>query len=281
MSEEKTNCIRLIEAIKNNSNYNFEQYSDKSFMRRIEKILGDYKVDIEQLIDKISTDSEFLEQIVKDVTVNTTEIFRDTGTWQVLKHKILAKYKDKPTIDIWHVGCSSGQEVYSTLILLNEMGLFSKTQVIATDINTDVLEVAQQGVYKFREIDEFIENYDQVMRNNPFLDKSHIDIPHQKYFDINRKKNLIKIKAPLLNKPVFLKHDIVTEGNIFDRQFDLIFCRNVLIYFNHVLQNKLFDFFYDNLEPDGALIIGRHEGMLGDIATKFIKEESIYTKRLV
>jgi chemotaxis protein methyltransferase CheR len=281
MSVEKIDTNRLIEAIKIQSGYNFEQYSEKSFTRRIEKILGDCRLDIDQLIEKVSSESVFLEKIVKDITVNTTEIFRDTATWQILKYKILAKYKDKPTIDIWHIGCSTGQEVYSTLILLNEMGLFGKIHVVASDLNEDVLKVAEEGVYKFREIDEFIENYDQVMRNNPFEDKSHIDIPYQKYFDINRKKNLIKIKSPLLNKPLFVKHDVVRQGNIFNRKFDLIFCRNVLIYFNHELQNRLFDFFYDNLEPDGALIIGRHEGMLGEIANKFIKEESIYTKRLV
>jgi chemotaxis protein methyltransferase CheR len=281
MSVEKIDTSRLIEAIKIQSGYNFEQYSEKSFTRRIEKILGDCRLDIDQLIEKIRSESVFLEKIVKDITVNTTEIFRDTATWQILKYKILAKYKDKPTIDIWHIGCSTGQEVYSTLILLNEMGLFGKIHVVASDLNEDVLKVAEEGIYKFREIDEFIENYDQVMRNNPFEDKTHIDIPYQKYFDINRKKNLIKIKPPLLNKPVFVKHDVVTQGNIFNRKFDLIFCRNVLIYFNHELQNRLFDFFYDNLEPDGALIIGRHEGMLGEIANKFIKEESIYTKRLL
>jgi chemotaxis protein methyltransferase CheR len=281
MGIEKVDCDKLIEALKNISGYNFEQYSEKSFMRRVEKILSDYKFNIDQLVEKISSNADFLEQVVKDITVNTTEIFRDTATWQTLKYKILAKYKDKPTIDIWHIGCSTGQEVYSTLILLNEMNLFGKIHVIASDLNQDVLKVAEEGAYKFREIDEFIENYDQVMRNNPFEDKTHIDIPYQKYFDINRKKNLIKIKPPLLNKPVFVKHDVVTQGNIFDRKFDLIFCRNVLIYFNHELQNRLFDFFYDNLEPDGALIIGRHEGMLGEIANRFIKEESIYTKRLV
>ena len=279
MEPDRIDCERLIGAIKEKSGYNFEQYSEKSFMRRIEKILGDHKMNMDQLIGKIQLDEVFTEQIVKDITVNTTEIFRDTATWQILKHKILANLKDKPGINIWHVGCSTGQEVYSTLILLNEMNLFSKSQVFATDINNDVLQVAAEGIYKFREIDEFIENYDQVMRTNPFADQSHTDIPYQKYFDINRKKNLIKIKPPLLNKPIFSKHDIVNQGNIFERKFDLIFCRNVLIYFNHDLQNKLFDFFYDNLEPGGALIIGRHEGMLGDIASKFKKEESIYTKR--
>jgi chemotaxis protein methyltransferase CheR len=278
MNIENIDYIKLIEAIKIKSDYNFEQYSEKSFQRRVEKILGDYKLSVDQLIERINDDSDFLEKIVKDITVNTTEIFRDTATWQILKNKVLANYKDKPTIDIWHVGCSTGQEVYSTLILLNEMGLFSKTHSIATDLNTDVLEVAQQGIYKFREIDEFIENYEQVMHSATSGGQVTEDIPYQKYFDINRKKNLIKIKPPLLNKPNFLKHDIVKQGNIFDRKFDLIFCRNVLIYFNHELQNRLFDFFYDNLEPDGALIIGRHEGMLGEIANRFKKDESIYRK---
>jgi len=119
------------------------------------------------------------------------------------------------------------------------------------------------------------------MCSNPFNEPTHVDVPSEKYFIINRKKNLITIKPPLLNKPFFLKHDIVKQGNTFDRKFDIIFCRNVLIYFNHELQNKLFDFFYDNLNTDGILVLGRHEGMLGEIASKFKKEESIYTKRLV
>lgn len=271
----------LIEVIQQNSDYDFQQYSEKSFQRRIEKVLDDHKLSIHQLIEKINADNDFLERLVKDITVNTTEIFRDTKTWHILKYKILKNFIDKEKINIWHIGCSTGQEVYSTLILLNEMGLFSKTEVFATDLNQDVLEVAEKGLYKFREIDEFIDSYDLVMKHSEEENIDYAGIPYQKYFVINRRKNLIKIKPPLLNKPTFLKHDIVTQGNIFERKFDLIFCRNVLIYFNHDLQNKLFEFFYDNLNDDGVLIIGRHEGMLGEIASKFKKEESIYKKRVL
>lgn len=275
----KPEIEELIEVIGSYSTYDFSDYSEKSFSRRIEKVLFDHKLSMEVLLDKIKQDNEFLEKVVKDITVNTTEIFRDTNTWRILKYKILKNYTEKPTIDIWHIGCSTGQEVYSTLILLNEMNLLSKTEVFATDLNDDVLKVAEKGLYRFREIDEFIENYDQVMRHSN--GEEYPEIPYQKYFVINRRKNLIKIKPPLLNKPTFIKHDIVKDGNVFDRKFDLIFCRNVLIYFNHQLQNKLFQFFYDNLEDNGSLIIGRHEGMLGEIATKFKKEESIYKKRVL
>lgn len=281
MKVHEPNIAALIEVIQQNSDYEFQQYSEKSFQRRIEKVMGDHKLSIHQLIEKINTDNDFLERLVKDITVNTTEIFRDTKTWHILKYKILKNFISKDKISIWHIGCSTGQEVYSTLILLNEMGLFSKTEVFATDLNQDVLDVAEKGLYKFREIDEFIDSYDLVMKHSEEEDKNYEGIPYQKYFVINRRKNLIKIKPPLLNKPTFLKHDIVTQGNIFERKFDLIFCRNVLIYFNHDLQNKLFEFFYDNLNDDGVLIIGRHEGMLGEIASKFKKEESIYKKRVL
>jgi chemotaxis protein methyltransferase CheR len=279
MESLKSDSERLIEAISSNSSYNFDQYSEKSFHRRVEKILSDHKLSMDQIIEKLSRDKEFLEEIVKDITVNTTEIFRDTSTWLILKEKILHKFADKQVIDIWHIGCSTGQEVYSTLILLNELNLFSKSEIIATDLNEDVLKVAGEGIYKFREINEFIENYEKVMLCNLSEIKHESGVHHDKYFVVNPKKNLITIKPLLLNKAIYLKHDIVNQGNIFNKKFDLIFCRNVLIYFNHELQNRLFEFFYDNLNTGGVLVIGRHEGMLGDIAYKFIKEESVYLKK--
>ncbi len=269
----------LIEVISQASTYDFSNYSEKSFKRRIDKVLEDHNVNIDTLVSKIHSNANFLEEIVKEITVNTTEIFRDTNTWQVLKYELLKKYQNQETIDIWHAGCSTGQEVYSLLILLNEMGIMEKARIVATDLNTDVIDVAKKGVYKFREIDEFIESYDAVMMTNLHNDENHKDVPYQKYINISKRKNTIKIKSNLLNKVEYYKHDIVQDGNIFGEKFDLIFCRNVLIYFNHKLQNELFEFFYENLNEKGALIIGRHEGMLGQISNKFKKIESVYLKK--
>ncbi len=278
MAIKNADIKEFIDVIKETSSYDFSEYSEKSFARRLEKIIEDRNMSLEDIILKMRKKSDFLEEIVKDITVNTTEIFRDTKTWEIFKRDILLKYADKDIIDIWHVGCSTGQEVYSVLILLNEMGLMDKARIVATDLNADVLEIARKGYYRFREIDEFIENYDSVMMSNPKEDSTFKNIPYQKYISINRRKNLIKIKPFLLNKTEFIKHDVVTEGNIFERKFDLIFCRNVLIYFKHQLQNKLFEFFHENLNKGGALIIGRHEGILGNISGKFKKIESIYLK---
>ena len=269
----------FVDSIKDNSTYDFSDYSEKSLSRRLEKILYDNKMNIEQLSKKLSEKGEFLEKIVRDITVNTTEIFRDAKTWQLLKYKYIDNLKEKEKIDIWNIGCSTGQEVYSILILLNEQGLLPKTELNATDLNTDVLKVAEKGVYRFREIDEFIENYDLVMSSNPYEDENHKNIPYEKYVNINRRKSLIKIKPALLGKANFSKHNLINDGNVFNKKFDIIFCRNVLIYFNHDLQNRIFDFFYNNLKDNGLLIIGRHEGMLGVISNKFKKEESIYIKR--
>ena len=279
MALDKTDIKKFIETVKEVSPYDFSDYSEKSFIRRIEKIVEDRRISIDELLKKMKSKPAFLEEIVKEITVNTTEIFRDTKTWELLKRDILPKFSNKETIDIWHVGCSTGQEVYSVLILLNELGLMNKARIVATDLNEDVLEVAKKGYYRFREIDEFIDSYDMVMMNNPDDDEKFKNIPHTKYITINRRKNLIKIKPLLLNKAKFIKHDIVSEGNIFNRKFDLIFCRNVLIYFKHELQNRLFEFFHENLNEGGSLIIGRHEGILGNISAKFKKIESIYLKK--
>lgn len=280
MSHRSPEIKLFIDTLHETSGYDFNEYSEKSFKRRIDKIVEDYNISLEALTDKIRNNKSFSEQIVKEITVNTTEIFRDAQTWITLKNKILKKYKDKETIDIWHVGCSTGQEIYSLLILLNEMGIMDKARIVATDLNTNVIDVAKKGIYKFREIDEFIENYNAVMMSNPEGLDDHIDVAYSKYIDISRRKNLIKIKQVLLNKVTYFQHDIVQDGNIFDREFDFIFCRNVLIYFKHNLQNRLFEFFYDNIKDGGALVIGRHEGMLGQISGKFKKIDSIYLKKL-
>lgn len=266
----------FVEAVKTNSNYDFSDYSIKSFTRRIEKILTDNNFDINTLIKKISKNKKYLEEIVKEITVNTTELFRDPQMWQVLAEMIQSNFMGKEKLKVWHAGCSTGQEVYSLLILLHHLNLFDLVEVYASDINEDVIEVAKNGKYKYREISEYIDNYDEALKNLP--DK-YKNLKFSDYIEVNKRRDIIKIKPFLTTKPKFAKHDLVVDKNIFDTKFDLIMCRNVLIYFNHNLQNRIFEFFYDNLEPDGALVIGRHEGILGPIANKFKKKETIYTKR--
>jgi chemotaxis protein methyltransferase CheR len=271
----------FISILKNISEYDFSEYSSKSFTRRIEKILIDYKLDLEGLISKVKKDKEFMEQVIKDITVNTTELFRDPKTWQTLKYRVLPKFEEKSSIYIWHAGSSTGQEVYSMIILLNELNLLHKAKIYATDINSDVINVAKEGKYVYRFNIDYLENFDQVIKQNPFNFEEYKDVPYSKYFIIDKVKDTIAMSPSLTNKAIYKKHDLVKQGNIFDIKFDIILCRNVLIYFNYELQNRLFGMFHESLNNNGYLVLGIHESILGPQSQKFNKKGLVYSKKLI
>jgi chemotaxis protein methyltransferase CheR len=278
MNVSDQELLLFISSVKSVSTYNFSEYSDKSLTRRIAKVLTDNKLDIYSLIANIKNNKEFLEKIVKEITVNTTELFRDPAIWQALKYKVLPKLASNKTINIWHAGCSTGQEVYSLMILLNEMNLLDKAKIYASDLNTDVLDAAKKGVYKYRFNISYLDNFDKVIKENPFNYEEYNNVPYSKYFEIDKVKDIIRMNQFLLEKPVFKKQDLVSEGNVFYVKFDIILCRNVIIYFNYDLQNKIFNLFYNNLYNNGWLLLGMHETILGPSASKFEKNGQFYLK---
>ena len=269
----------FIATLKNVSKYDFSEYSDKSLKRRLQKILEDYNLDIFSLIANLKNDRAFIEKVVKEVTVNTTELFRDPPVWHLLRSRILPRFRNNKTINIWHAGCSTWQEVYSMMILLNEMGMLEQAKIFATDINIDVLDAAKQGVYKYRFNLGYLDNFDKVIKQNPLNFEEYNEVPYEKYFEIDKVKDTITMNKFLSEKPIFRKHDLVTDGNIFFAKFDLILCRNVIIYFNYSLQNKVFELFHSNLYPKGVLLLGMHETILGPWATKFEKLGQSYVKK--
>ncbi len=268
----------FLTAIKSSSKYDFSQYSEKSLKRRLGKILSDNKMNINILVNKIKNSKEFVEKIVKEITVNTTELFRDPQVWQAIRYAILPKLKNNSIINIWHAGCSSGQEVYSMLILLNELEIFDRTKIYATDLNSDVLDLAKIGEYKYRFNIGYLDNFDKVIKENPYNYEEYNDVPYEKYFHIDKTNDLIKMNEFLKEKPIFKRHDLVTENNTLYVKFDLILCRNVIIYFNYDLQSKVFDLFHKNLYEDGCLILGLHETILGSHSVKYQKKGHGYYK---
>lgn len=277
VSEEDAQLF--IDAIKENSTYDFSDYSDKSLKRRIERILSENRVNLKGLILKLQNDSSFLEEMVKEITVNTTELFRDPEVWHEIRHRILNKINHLPEINIWHAGCSTGQEVYSLAILLNELGILEKCNIYASDLNTDVLDFAKKGEYKYRFNLSYLSNFDQVLKENPFNFTETFEVEYSKYFQIDLKNDKIQMNDFLLKKPHFLKLDLVKRKNLMDRKFDIILCRNVLIYFNLSLQNKVIDFFHDNLNPQGFLVLGKHESLLGYPEKNFDRRGKFYQKK--
>ncbi len=272
----------FIKAIKENSEYDFSQYAPKSFYRRVEKLLEDFETDIYDLIDRIQEgDANFIQKIVNHLTVNTTELFRDPKVWHSIRYRILPKLRNNEVINIWHPGCSSGQEVYSMLILLNEEGLLDRANVYGTDINTEVLDKATKGEYSYRLNVEYFQNFDEVIRKNPHNYEEYRNVPYTKYFDIDPVNDIIRVKPFLKEKAKFIKHDITKLNNPFGKQFDIILCRNVLIYFNRTLQSKVINFFYDHLPFPGYLILGYHESIIGPESYKFHKHGYYYAKKIV
>ena len=265
-------------ALKNSSKYDFSQYSEKSLKRRIQKVLTDHLLTIPSLVTKIKSEPEFVEEVVKEITVNTTELFRDPQVWQTLRFNILPHFKNNSVINIWHAGCSTGQEVYSMLILLNELNLLEKTKIYATDINTDVMDIAKQGEYRYRFNLSYLDNFDKVIKENPYNYDEYNDVPYDKYFMLDKPTDAIRMHPFLRQKPVFKKHDLVTENNTLYVKFDLILCRNVIIYFNYNLQCRVLDLFHQNLYENGCLMLGLHEAILGSHASKFQKKGHAYFK---
>ena len=279
MELENQEILSFVKTVRSISDYDFTEYSDKSLKRRLMKILHDYQLTTDSLLEKISEDRAFLETIVKNITVNTTELFRDPAIWHSLRYDILPGFAHRSNLNIWHAGCSTGQEVFSMMILLNEMDLLEKSGIYATDINSDVFETTRKGVYRDRINLGYLTNFDAVIRENPRKHDVFFDVPYSKYFTVDKDHDNICINDDLLTKPVYQKMDLVTDPNPFNLKFDMVVCRNVIIYFNYELQNKVFKLFLDNMNKESVLVLGVHETILGPYAAYFEKKFQAYYKK--
>jgi chemotaxis protein methyltransferase CheR len=268
----------FISTLQGCSEYDFSDYSFKSLKRRLAKILADFNVTIEILTGRIREDRTFLELVVRETTVNTTELFRDPVVWQQLRWKILPLLKERNPIYMWSAGCSTGLEVYSLKILACEMGIEKQINIIGTDLNQQALDQAKQGTFKYRFNLNYLDNFDKVMKENPSRPLELIDVPYNKYFIIDQIRDIIKIKDNLAEGVIYEKHDLVKNTSAGTQPFDLILCRNVIIYFNNRLQNQVFKLFHDSLATGGYLLLGTHESILGAYHDKFAKEGNFYRK---
>jgi len=204
-------------------------------------------------------------------------LFRDPKMWQELRYYVYPKFKDLDTINVWHAGASTGQEVYSNAILLNELGLLEKTNLLATDINNDVLNKAKQGVYRYSFNNEYLMSFDMVINEDPMNYQLHRGVSYSKYMNVDIKKDKLEIKSFLKKNITYEEHDLI-KGMPVQQKFQVIFCRNVLIYFNFELQKKVIQSFVNNLEEGGVLFLGRHESILEPRDFNLEREKSYYVK---
>jgi chemotaxis protein methyltransferase CheR len=241
-----------------------------SFKRRVQRILELHNFNsVDALTKRIADDSTFFEEFINEITVNVTEMFRDPSFWRELRDKIIPNILlNHQKVSIWHAGCSSGEEVYSMAILLKEMDILESSKIIATDIDEDILNKAKGGVYAQKNMEINEKNYVRFRGNNEL----------NKYFEV--KNGLAYMDKSLVKDVSFRKHDLV-NGIVFSK-FDIVLCRNVMIYFNQTLQNDVLKKLHESIFKYGYLAIGTKESLIWcEIANKFIvvnNEEKIYKK---
>lgn len=237
--------------------YDFSNYTKASLLRRVNRFAAEAKVtNVYDLKYKLLNDESVFNQFLQEVTVNVTELFRDPEYYKVIREMVLPVLSSYPIIKIWHAGCSTGEEVFSMCILLHEAGLLSRTRIYATDINPLNLSKAKNGIIPLTNMKEYTTNYQKSGGIHEFSD----------YYSARYKHAIIN--EALRKSIIFSQHNLVSDS-IFN-EFQLISCRNVMIYFDKQLQDRALQLFHDSLTPLGFLALGFKETLLfSDVKEKF------------
>lgn len=226
--------------------YDFTGYSRASLKRRITRLYEmDKLVSFAEYRYKVRTEPAYFKRFLEQITINVTEMFRDPEFYRDLRANILPHLGTYPFIRIWVAGCSTGEEAYSVAIFLKELNLLHKSLIYATDINSAVLEKASQAIIPLNKIKLYTENYLLSGGSENFSD----------YYTANY--SLGKLNDDLKSKIIFSTHNLVTDNSF--NEFQLIMCRNVIIYFDRPLQAKVFELFDGSLEKFGYLALGTKE----------------------
>lgn len=241
--------VELITSIKKRYGYDFNDYSQASFLRRISKFLNELKYEnIGQAILDLHNNKTIFRSFLEKITVNVTEMFRDPEFYRSFKDEVIPRLSSYPSIKIWHAGCSTGEEVYSIAILLHEAGLLQRARIYATDINPSNLEKAKMGIMPLPVMKDYTTNYIKAGGTNDFA----------AYY--TAKYNNAIISKEFRDKVVFTEHNLVTDQAF--NEFQFICCRNVLIYFNKELQDRVVHLFYNSLSSLGYMALGIKESLL-------------------
>lgn len=226
--------------------YDFSDYSRASLRRRFERLYSiDKYLSVAELRYRIRTDADYLKRVIEEITVNVTEMFRDPSFYKTLREEVLPLLATHHFIRIWHAGAATGEEVYSMAIMLHEANLLNKSLIYATDINPSVLETARKGIFPLTKMKQYTENYIASGGQRDFSNYYAAKYGHAKFNEEFGKR------------VIFSTHNLVSDQTF--NEFQLIVCRNVLIYFDKVLQDRVFQLFNDSLDTFGFLALGTKE----------------------
>lgn len=238
----------LLEAIFQHYGFDFRHYAPASLKRRIQHCVREEKVSsVSALQEKLLYNTACMERFLLALSINVTALFRDAGFYRAFREKIVPRLRTYPFIRIWHAGCSSGEEVYSLAILLQEEGLYDRVRLYATDMNEVILTRARDGIYPLDRMRLYARNYLDAGGRRSLADYYTAQYGRA-IFHGSLKKNII-----------WSQHNLVTDGSF--NEFHVIFCRNVLIYFDKTLQARVHQLLYDSLVTFGVLGLGQMESI--------------------
>jgi chemotaxis protein methyltransferase CheR len=247
----------VLEGIYQQYGYDFRDYARGSIKRRLwRRVYAEGLESISGLQERVLHDQDAMNRLLKDLSINVTSMFRDPDFFIAIRRKVVPMLRTFPFIRIWNAGCSTGEETYSLAILLSEEGLADRTKIYATDINETVLDLAKQGVFPLDKMRDYTENYIAGGGKTAFSEYYVADELGAR-FDDSLRENVI-----------FAQHNLVSDRSF--NEFQMIICRNVMIYFDRSLQERVHDLFYSSLGMSGVLALGRKESI------KFTRNASAY-----
>jgi chemotaxis protein methyltransferase CheR len=260
----------LLQAIYLKYGYDFRNYAKASIKRRIQhRLTKSGMANVSAMQHKLLYDVAFFNTLLLDLSINVTEMFRDPNFYLALRKSVFPILKQFPYLKIWHAGCSTGEEVYSMAILLKEEGLYERTQIYATDMNEVVLKKAKEGIFAIDQLKHYTENYQKAGGKESFSDYYVAHYDH------------VVMDKSLKEHVLFSDHNLATDG-VFG-EMNLVVCRNVLIYFNRELQNRVLGLFLESLADRGFLCLGSKESIRfseqSDNFDDVVKDEKIYQKK--
>jgi len=267
---EKLEIALLLEGVYRHYGYDFRNYSFPSIRRRIHyRMQRENLSSILGLLDKVLHERTAMDRLFADFSINVTEMFREPSFFLAFRRRIVPFLRLLPVIRIWHAGCSTGEEVYSMAILLQEEDLYHKAMLYATDMNDTVLKRAARRKFPIHKMQLYTRNYLHAGGEEAF----------SKYYSV--KEDGVEFKSYLAENVIFSQHNLATDHSF--NEFHVIICRNVLIYFNENLQRRVLRLFEESLVPAGYLGLGSKEGLLRMHEVRFAEldgKEKIYQKNM-
>jgi chemotaxis protein methyltransferase CheR len=238
----------LLETVNERTGLDFRDYAPSSLHRRIQRRLVAERLDsVSALVQLIQTEPAALARLAEALTVPVTSMFRDPAFFREFRARVAPFLRTHPFLRLWVAGCSTGQEVYSLAIVLHEEGLYERSRIYATELQPSTLDQAARGIYPLATMQEYTRNYQQAGGTANFSD----------YYCADASSAIVR--PHLRRNVVFAVHNLVSDRSF--NEFHLIFCRNVMIYFNRSLQQRVHELLYDSLALWGYLGLGRSESL--------------------